>query len=301
MDGLSVSRWQPESRTPPRIWGGDWTAAPMIFRFYRTIMHGRAPLALNRFSIAAFVVLVLSFSAFGQLPAQSTAPPAPKGAPAPRTADQILDHYLGATGGRAAWQKLTSRVSTGTIDAPAMSLSGTIEVREKAPDRILAVITIAGASFRQGFDGTVGWTDDPENGLREQSGAELAEARRDADFYHVLDMRRLYARLTVIGEEKIGDRTAYVVEAALPEGGTPDRIFFDAQTGLLLRVVSQHHDSEGVFEYRVDYDDYREVDGVKLPFVVRQTTGASTLTIKLTGVRHNVALDDSQFSKSAVE
>jgi hypothetical protein len=272
-----------------------------MFRLYRKIMKGRAQLAVNRFLIAVFVVLALSFAAYGRPPAHGTAPPAPKAAPAAPTADQILDRYLEATGGRAAWQKLTSRVSTGTIDAPAMNLSGAIEVREKAPDHILAVITIAGASFRQAFDGKVGWTDDPQNGLREQSGAELAEARRDADFYHVLDMRRLYTKLTVIGSEKIGDRTAYRVEAALPEGGAPDKISFDAQSGLLLRVISQHHDPEGVLEYRVDYEDYREVDGVKLPFVIRQTTGDSTLTIQITEVRHNVALDDSQFSKPAVQ
>lgn len=258
-------------------------------------------MALKRFSIAIYVVLALSFPAYGQSPAQSASAPAPTTAPAAPTTDQILNRYLEATGGRAAWQKLTSRVSTGTIDAPSMNLSATIEVREKAPDRVLAVITIAGASFRQGFDGTAGWTDDPQNGLREQSGAELAEARRDADFYHVLDMHRLYAKLTVTGTEKIGDGTAYVVEAELPEGGTPDKIYFDAQTGLRLRIISQHHDAEGVMEYRIDYEDYREVDGVKLPFVIHQTGGDSTLTIKIAEVHHNVALDDSQFAKSAVQ
>lgn len=264
-------------------------------------MNGSERLALKRIAIAACLVLALSFSARGQSTARSTAAPPATAAPALPAADQILNRYVEATGGRAAWQKLTSRVSSGTIDAASMNLSGTIEIHEKAPDRVLAVITIAGASFRQGFDGTVGWTDDPQNGLREQSGAELAEARRDADFYHPLDMRRLYTKLAVTGAEKIGERTAYVVEAALPEGGTPDRIYFDAQTGLPVRVVSQHHVPEGVMDYRVDYEDYREVDGVKLPFVIHQTSGDSTLTIKIGEVRHNVALDDSQFAKSAVQ
>jgi zinc protease len=258
-------------------------------------------LDLKQLTMAACFALALSFSAHGQLPAQSTAAPAPTAAPATPTADQILDRYVEATGGRAAWQKLTSRISIGTIDAPSMNLSGKIEIREKAPDRVLAVITIAGASFRQGFDGTVGWTDDPENGLREQTGAELSEARRDADFYHGLDMHKLYGKLSVIGTEKIGDRLAYVVEAALPEGGTPDRFYFDVQSGLRLRVISRHHDSEGVMEQRVDYEDYREVDGVKLPFVIHETSGDSILTIKLNEVHHNVALDDGQFANSSVE
>jgi zinc protease len=247
--------------------------------------------------MAASVALLLSATAFGQSSARSSATPAP----ALPTVDKVLDRSVEAAGGREAWQKLTSRVSTGTIEAPAMNLSGTIEVREKAPNRVVAVVTIAGAAFRQGFDGSVGWTDDPQNGLHEQSGAELAEARRDADFYHGLDLRLLYAKLSLAGTEKIGERTAYVIVADLPEGGAPDRFYFDTQTGLRLRVVSQHHDAEGPIEYRVDYDDYRDVDGVKLPFSMRQTSGDSTLIIKIGEVHHNVPIDDSQFSKSAVQ
>ena len=258
-------------------------------------------MALKQFTVGACVALALSFSVSGQSFAQGTAAPTPKAAGATPTADQVLERYVEATGGRAAWQKLTSRITTGTIDAPSLNLSGKIEIREKAPDRVLAVITMAGASFRQGFDGRVGWTDDPEHGLREQSGSELAEARRDADFYHGLDMHRLYGKLTVIGTESIGGRRAYVVEAALPEGGTPDRFYFDSQTGLRLRVMSRRHDAEGIMEQRVDYGEYRQVDGVKLPFVIHETTGETTLTIKINEVLHNVALDDSQFGESAVQ
>ena len=99
--------------------------------------------------------------------------------------DQVLNHYVNAIGGRAAWSKLHSRVSKGTIEIPAMNnLSGTVEMHEKAPNSMLAVITLGGAVFEQGFDGTTAWSDDPQNGLRVLSGAELEDARREADFYH---------------------------------------------------------------------------------------------------------------------
>jgi len=255
----------------------------------------------KRLTIATCAALALSFAARAQTPGRASAASPATAAPALPTVSEILDRSVVAAGGRDAWTKLTSRVTTGTIDVPAMHLSGTIELREKAPNRVLAVVTIAGASFRQGFDGTVGWTDDPQDGLREQSGAELAEARRDADFYHGLNLRQLYSKLTLSGTEKIGDRTAYVIVADLPEGGEPDRFYFDAQTGLRLRVVSQHHDTEGPIEYSVDYNDYRDVDGVKLPFGIRQTSGNSTLIIKIAEVHHNVEIADSEFSKAAVQ
>ena len=84
-----------------------------------------------------------------------------------------------------------------------------------------------------GFDGTTGWSNDPQNGLREQTGEELAETKRDSDFYHPLDLKQMYSKIAVTGTDKIDDRDAYALEASSGELGT-DKIYFDAQTGLVL-------------------------------------------------------------------
>ena len=252
-------------------------------------------------AVAGVIALSLcaSISAFAQSPANAPAPSKSAAAPAAialPSADQILDTYVKALGGRDAWKKLTSRVSLGTIEIPALNLSGTIEMHEKAPDLVVANITINGARFSQGFDGALGWSDDPQNGLREQAGTELSETKRDADFYHPLDLRQLYSKFTVTGTEKVDDRDAYVMEAAAPEGES-DKMYFDAQTGLLLRIMGHHHAPEGVTEFTEDLSDYREVDGIKLPFLVHQAGADSTFTIKFTEVRHNEAIENSVFSK----
>ncbi|HXO44380.1 MAG TPA: hypothetical protein VN846_02820 [Candidatus Cybelea sp.] len=248
----------------------------------------------------AFVAAAVSAQTARQADVPSGARTAAKPAAIP-TADQILDRYVKAVGGRDAWLKFTSRVTTGTIEVPSMNLSGMVLIHEKAPDRLLATVIINGAAFRQGFNGTLGWTDDPQDGLREQSGAELAEARRDADFYHPLDLRKLYTKFTVSGAEKIGDRDTYVLEATVPEGSEPTKMYFDAETGLLVRAVSQHHGPDGVTQYREDFEDYREVDGIKVPFTSRQTNGDTTYTMTIGEIRHNVELDDSEFAKPAVQ
>jgi zinc protease len=257
--------------------------------------------------ILAFVVvsLALSLAALAQAPAKSAgeAPSKPQTSAASAAmpgADAILNRYADAVGGRVAWRKLTSRQSIGTIDVPGMNLSGTVEIHEKAPDKMLSVVTISGAVFRQGFDGRVAWTDDPRSGMREETGAELAETRRDADFYLPIDLRSLYAKFAVTGKEKIGERDAYVLEASSAQGD-PDKMYFDAQTGFLVRVVSLHHAPEGVGKYQDDLSDYREVDGIKLPFTIHQTSADSEFTIQWTEVRHNIPLEDSQFSKPAAE
>jgi hypothetical protein len=257
----------------------------------------------KRFFAVLSLYLLSSFTGGAQSPARPSPErsPGPATAPATPSAEQILDRYLEAVGGRAAWQKLNSRVSSGTIDVPAMSVSGTVEIHEKAPNRVLTVVTIGGAAFRQGFDGTAGWTDDPQNGLREQTGAELAETEREADFYAPLNLRNHYTKFTVSGREKIGDNDAYRVEATVRDGGRPDKMYFDTQTGLPVRMVSEHHSPEGTTAFQEDLADYREVDGIKLPFTILQTSTDSAFTIKISEVHHNVSLDDRQFAKPAAE
>ncbi len=83
------------------------------------------------------------------------------------------------------------------------NLTGTVEIHEKAPNFMLAVINLGGAAFEQGFDGNIGWSDNPQNGLRELSGGELDDARREANFYHALELRKNYTKMTVTGIERV--------------------------------------------------------------------------------------------------
>jgi zinc protease len=237
--------------------------------------------------------------------AQSSAPPTPAPAAAQTaatpTADQVLEHYVKAIGGRAAWSKLKSRVSKGTIEIPSMNnLRGSVEIHEKAPNSMLAVITLGGAVFEQGFDGTTAWSDDPQNGLRVLSGAELDDARREADFYHPLDLKKLYAQLTVTGTEKVGDHDAYVVEASTG-AGDPDKMYFDTESWLLVRAVNHRNTADGVKVFQAEVGDYKDVDGVKLPFTVQQSSAESAFTIHFTEIQHNLPLADGQFAKPASE
>jgi hypothetical protein len=175
----------------------------------------------------AFALVVLT----GRASAQSSAPRATP------TVDQIIDRYLTALGGRAAIEKQTSRASLGTIEVPAMHLSGTVMIHEKAPDKVLQVVIFSANVFRQGYDGAVGWTDDPADGTRVLSGAELNEVRRDADFFHALHLHEIYPKLAFSGIEKIGDRDTYVLEGTAAGETDSDKMYFDTETGLTVRVV----------------------------------------------------------------
>jgi hypothetical protein len=295
------------SRTAPTGDSGSGDSA-IIHVSQVSLERFRAAVSAGVRNVAATLIIVgaLAFVAFGQstAPADATAPVTAQTAPASAatpTLDQILARYERAIGGRAAWQKLTSRTMLGTIEGAAKDFSGTVLIQKEAPNKIHSAVIINGAAYQQGYDGIAGWTDDPKDGMRDRTGAELAEAKRDADFLYAFDLRKLYSKLTVTGTEKVGDGDAYVIEAAVPEGGAPTKMYFDTQTGLLVRVESENHDADGVSHLREDLSDYRVVDGVKLPFSSKETNGDTTYTITMSEVHHNVDLEDSSFAKPAVQ
>jgi zinc protease len=245
--------------------------------------------------ILSIVLLGLGLSA----PALAQEPATAKPTEALPTVDKILDNYLKAVGGRDAWEKLTSRVSKGSMQIPAMNLNCAVEIDEKAPDKNYTVTTIPGfGDVRQGFDGAVGWTSDPQSGLHVMAGQELAEVKRDSQFYMPLRLRQIYPHITLKGKDKLGDHDAWIIEVA-PAEGAPDTLYFDAQTGLLLRQKGERETPQGKAQIQTDFEDYRDVDGIKLPFTIRQTSDMSSFIIQVTEVHHNVPVDDAKFAKPA--
>jgi carboxyl-terminal processing protease len=198
--------------------------------------------------------------------------------------EQIIEKYLQAIGGRAAIEKITSRVSTGTFEGiySGVPTSGAVEIDEKAPDKSVTIINVQNVgSMRRGFTGAYGYEQFALMGFRELKGAELDAMRVEADFRRDIDLRRLYPKMILKGTERVGDAEAYVVEATPARGLFPTKFYFDTQTGLLLRQDA------------VYFEDYREVDGVRVAFRIR----SPLVTIKLKDVKHNVPLDDATFAE----
>lgn len=213
------------------------------------------------------------------------------------TIDQVLDKYIAAIGGRAALEKHTSRVSKGTIEIPEANISGSIQISEKAPDKSLAVIELGAMGLvREGADGSVAWQEDPQSGLRDKTGNELADARRGAVFNAELKMKTLYRTLEVTGKETLASRPVYAV-LATPAEGTATRLYFDVESGLMLRQSGTRDTAQGMIDIDVFLEDYREVDGIKIPFTIRQVTSMFSMVIRVSEIKHNVALDDAIFKR----
>jgi hypothetical protein len=104
--------------------------------------------------------------------------------------------------------------------------------------------------------------------------------------------------MTVKGVEKVGGQDAYVIEAVSTEG-IMQKIFFDTQSGLIVRVDMEAETAQGKMSVTSLYSDYRDVDGIKLPFTVEQKSSAIEFIIKLDSVKHNVEVADTKFNKPA--
>lgn len=208
--------------------------------------------------------------------------------------DQIIEKYVAASGGKAAVEKHSSRVSKGSVEVATFGVTGTMELYAKAPNKQFSRSEFEGyGQVLQGFDGKVAWSKTPDAGLREISGAELERVKSSADFHAVTHLKDRYTKMSVAGQGKAGDRPAYIVDAESASG--TDKLYFDTETGLLAR--SESRNAEG--PVTISLQDYKEVEGVKLPHTIRQETEQLSLVIKLAQVQHDVAVDDAIFAKPA--
>jgi hypothetical protein len=252
------------------------------------------------FSLLLALLLMNVAAPAQEKPTGPPSTPKPAEATAP-TIDQILDKYVAALGGKAALEKNTSRTIKGTMEIAAANLSGPFEVQSKAPNLWSLNLDLPGVGIiKRGYDGTVGYELTSFNGLREITGNELTTLKNEATFNRELKLKELYPKMEVKGKEKVGSREAWVV-LATPASGKPDKFYFDAETGLLIRVDGERESSQGKLDVESHLDDYRAVDGVRMPHAIRQVSQMGEVIMKITEVKTNGPVDESRFKKPAAQ
>jgi hypothetical protein len=215
------------------------------------------------------------------------------------TAEEILARYTEALGGSAAIDKMKTRTMKGTwLTANGISLG--YEVYQTAPDKIYTVLnTPKQGVFERGFNGQTAW-EKSIHGLRDLEGTELFYLRRYPDLFKDIKLQEQLTRLRFGGKDKIDGKDVYVLRG-VGNDGRGERLFFDAQSGLLLRRITTTPTLVGVIPEQVDYDDYRDVNGLKLPFMIRITAIDSfyNSTRTFTEIKLNVPVDETKFNKPA--
>jgi hypothetical protein len=225
-----------------------------------------------------------------------------------QTADEIVEKTLTALGGREALGKLTSRLTSGTItvSTPGGDVSGKIEVWNQSPNKSRTLINLDLSSLGAGsvtvdqrFDGTSGIAIDSMRGSSDISGSQLENMRNNAFPSPLLTYKDRGAKVEFSGRQKVGDRDV-VVLVFTPKTGPVTRQFIDAESYLPVRAtVTLDAPEVGKIEQTTDFSDFREVDGVKVPFAIKGSSAVQNISVTVTKVEHNVTIDPALFTKPA--
>jgi|SRR5450432_281631 photosynthetic reaction center cytochrome c subunit len=207
------------------------------------------------------------------------------------TAQKILANYLAAVGGADGLNKIKTRVQTGKIDAFGDKYP--IELYSEGPDKRVSISHPKSGESVTAFNGVVGWLSMP-HGFHPMTAAESQAASIDAQLYFPARLPQLYQTFQVRHGEAIDGKQTYLVSAKgkdLPEM----RLYFDQQSGLLLRMIRYAETPLGKNPTQIDYADFRPVDGVKIPFRWTLARPNGRFTIQVEDVKQNIPLDEKLF------
>jgi len=187
----------------------------------------------------------------------------------------------------------------GVLQTEDASAFVAIEIYKKAPDKSLLKMKLPqDMEMREVCDGKSAWMEDPRGGYHEFKGAELESRLKRSQFSEQSKMILLAATGKVLGAEKIGLHSVYVVEYSSQKNETT-KLYFDEESGLVLRSEETAAKPDGTYTTKLDMDDYRNVDGMMVPFRMKRTEKGSVIKIKLTQVKNNLPIEDEMFVKPA--
>lgn len=210
--------------------------------------------------------------------------------------DAIVARYVDALGGAEALHKIKTRVMTGTMTAFGHAMP--IEIYCKAPDKRASAVKVPRGQGIMVYNGHEGWASMMPRPPHPLEGSELDEASLDADFHFPLDIHKDFTSLRERPPQKVGGQDAYVLLGMRP-GKPPVQLFFSKQSGLLLRRVYFTQTALGRLPQQTDYSNYRQVDGVKVPFQWTISWPGRKSTVQVTHVQQNVPINDSRFAVPA--
>lgn len=217
------------------------------------------------------------------------------------SAESILQKAIDATGGADALKKLENRYMKGSMEIAAMGLKAAMSTWSARPASTYTLMeSPALGQMLSGGDGTWYWEANAMTGPKVKDGEELALARREADFDGLTNWRAWFQSAATAGVDTVDGRVAWKVTMT-PKEGSPETWCFDQETGLQVKASMKVKTDQGTFPVDVFFTDYREVDGLKIPFRMKQSVmnGMQVMDFATDSVAHNVTIPDGRFDPPA--
>jgi hypothetical protein len=222
-------------------------------------------------------------------------------APGAPSADQVLDKYVQALGGADRLGAITSFVAKGTSSGYGPeSGKRPIEIFAKAPGQRTTIIHTDNGDNTAAYDGRSAWIAGPLQpvAVLGLTGGELEGVKLDAALSFPGRVKQAMGQWRVGSPGIIDDRKVLVVQGTTA-GGAIATLYFDPESGLLVRLRRFAASPVGRIPTQFDFSDYREVAGVKMPFRWTMTWLDGRENVELSEVQVNVAIDPAKFAKPA--
>jgi photosynthetic reaction center cytochrome c subunit len=217
--------------------------------------------------------------------------------------DQILDKYIQALGGAQRLTGIKSFIATGTsVGYEGLGGGGQFLICGKAPDQRMVQIVFKDHPERgdstRAYNGSAGWIKSPRGllGEYELAGGELDGLRLEAQLAFPGQIKQVLTNLRAGNPDSINGSDVDVVQGTGPRGVLAT-LYFDKQSGLLVRMVRYGRSPVGRVPVQSDYSDYRDVGGVKFPFKYTFSWLDGRDAFQLTEVKTNVPIDPAMFGK----
>ncbi|HLH06682.1 MAG TPA: c-type cytochrome [Terriglobales bacterium] len=222
-------------------------------------------------------------------------PPKNSSSPPSHSADEILNKYLQAIGGSAAIRAINSEVQQGKINL-ADGVQFPLEIFVKVPGMRSIVTHHPNGNSMEVVNGHSGWTAIPGHPVRRMNSGEQQAAALDADPHFAADLRQFFTDFKVRDDRSIDGRPVSMVRASAGNE-PPVRLYFDQQSGLLVRMVRYVDSPLGRNPTQIDYSDYRDVSGVKMPFQWTVAQPQGRYSVVLDRISVNVPIEVTRFTK----
>jgi zinc protease len=210
---------------------------------------------------------------------------------------EVVSKGVEALGGREAWMRSKSRRMKGLFQSEDSSIFVGIEILQKLPNKSLTKVTLPnGVVIREVCDGKEAWIEDARGGYHQFVGPAQAFRLKQAALLANMTTFDEAANGKLIGVQKVGTHTTYVVEFAENKNLT-SRLYFDEDTWLVARTEDVFTTPDGRYTVRMDLEDYRDVDGLKFPFRIKRMERGAVTTVRLTQISMNPEIDDTIFLK----
>ncbi|MDQ6785993.1 MAG: hypothetical protein M3033_04135 [Acidobacteriota bacterium] len=205
---------------------------------------------------------------------------------------KILKQATRALGDEKILQSVKSFQKRGIITRLKDGASGTFTEQGAQPNLYNVRFDLNGFETESGYNGKSGWTRDSRDGLRTLTGASSRDFQTEASFRNNLwlDYKKEKAKIVASGQTKIDGKLANVLTYTTAKG-VSIKLFFDVATAILLREESTFGDALRT----TDYADYRKIDGIDEPFLIKEKFGDDAYEIRLEQITHNTQIAASEF------